>query len=163
MSWNVLCIRVRVFMLRRSTSEEKSLIERPSPPLPEVVVVAAQEIVLWTFLEEFFPDAVMGSTVNIPPGATLEFNEAWLLRLTGATSVRNSVVAFSEPNGSGGGRIVHCMVLIWILAASRASVLDVWAFFSSKCLWNTFPQAGNSSPSSSGPQLCAPGSHSCKA
>jgi len=63
-------------MLRRSTSEEKSLIERPSPPLPEVVVVAAQEIVLWTFLEEFFPDAVMGSTVNIPPGATLEFNEA---------------------------------------------------------------------------------------
>jgi len=31
-------------MLRRSTSEEKSLIECPSPPLPEAVVAAALEI-----------------------------------------------------------------------------------------------------------------------
>ncbi len=76
MSWNGLCIRVHVFMLRRSTSEEKSLIECPSPPLPEAVAVAAQEILLRTFLEELFPDAVIGSTVNVPPGATLEFNEA---------------------------------------------------------------------------------------
>jgi hypothetical protein len=57
-------------MLRRSTREEKSPIEHPSPPLPEAVAVAALDILLQTFLEELFLDAVIGFTVNVPPGAT---------------------------------------------------------------------------------------------
>jgi hypothetical protein len=63
-------------MLRRSTRKEKLPIVCPSPLLPEAVAPATFDSLLFTFLYELFPDAVIGSTVNVPPGATMEFNDA---------------------------------------------------------------------------------------
>jgi hypothetical protein len=44
---------------------------------PEAVAPAIfDDTLLLTFLDELMPDAVIGSTVKVPPGTTPEFNDA---------------------------------------------------------------------------------------
>jgi hypothetical protein len=97
-------------MLSNSTNDVKSFIKRPAPLVKELE--GAFIVLLLTFLVAFVAVAVMGFTVNVPPGATLEFRDVWLLRLGAATSVPSSASLPLAPKASGGGTIVLCIVHI---------------------------------------------------
>jgi hypothetical protein len=65
-----------------------------------------------TFLSLLLVALDTGISVRVPPEAMLELTDGILLFLPEPTSLRSSVVASLAPIGSGGGRIVFCIVRI---------------------------------------------------